>query len=140
MSAENEVLARRFLMDIFQERNLAAADEIVDPDFTWHFPGLPEPVRGPQGVKQIATMYHTAFPDLRVTYEDSFSAGDKVVSRWSSRGTQTGPLGPVPPTNKPMRTTGINIYRLTGGKIVEGWIDWDQFGMMQQLGLVPSPG
>ena len=140
MAEDNATLIRRFFLGVYQDRNLALADDMVTQDFLWHFPAQPEPFRGPEGVKQVVVIYHTAFPDLHVAVDDVFAAGEKVGMRWSSTGTHRGDLAGLPPTNKRMRTSGINIWRVVGGKVVEGWLEWDQFGMMQQLGVIPTPG
>jgi steroid delta-isomerase-like uncharacterized protein len=140
MAEENATLIRRFFLGIFQDRDLALADTLVSPDFLWHFVGQPEPFRGPDGVRQVATLYHTAFPDLQVTVDDVFAADEKVGMRWSSTGTHQGDLAGVPPTHRTMRTGGINVWRVVDGRVVEGWLAWDQLGMLQQLGVLPAPG
>jgi predicted ester cyclase len=61
------------------------------------------------------------------------------VTRWTGRGTHSGELMGVPPTGKQVTVTGIDIYRVAGGKLVERWGEFDQMGMMQQLGVVPAP-
>jgi len=76
-------------------------------------------------------MYLAAFPDLHFTFEDLIAEGDKVVVRWTSRGTQQGELMGIPPTGKQFSATGIEIYRLEGGKIVEHWLESDNLGMLQ---------
>jgi steroid delta-isomerase-like uncharacterized protein len=139
MTDENATLIRRFFLGIFQDRDLALADAVVSPDFLWHFVGQPEPSRGPEGVRQVATLYHTAFPDLQVTVDEVFAAGEKVGMRWSSTGTHQGDLAGILPTHRTMRTGGINIWRVVDGKVVEGWLAWDQLGMLQQLGVLPAP-
>ena len=80
----------------------------------------------------------TAFPDIRVRIEDLFAADDKVVVRWSSHGTHRGELQGIPPTHRPVTMTGIAIYRLAGGKIVEEWMNTDMLGMLRQLGVIPG--
>ena len=84
-------------------------------------------------------MYRTAFPDLRMTIEDMTAEGDRVVVRWTVRGTQTGEMMGMPATGKPTTVTGMFLNRLAAGKIVEGWGNFDALGMMQQLGLIPTP-
>jgi predicted ester cyclase len=84
-------------------------------------------------------MYQMAFPDVRMTVEDGFAEGDKVVVRWTGRGAHTGELMGIPPTGKQVTVTGIDVYRVAGGKLVERWGEFDQMGMMQQLGVVPLP-
>lgn len=141
LTKENEACARRFHMDIFQQGNLAAADELIASDFVWHAFGLPaELPRGPAGVKQVATMYRAAFPDLQIAHQDTIAAGDKVVIRWVVSGTHQSELMGVPPTGKRVTVTGIDIFRFVDGKLVEMWQNWDQLDLLQQLGAIPTPG
>ena len=77
-----------------------------------------------------------AFPDLRFTIEDQVIAGDKVVTRWTAEGTHNGPLGDVKPTGKRVRIDGLILDCVVGDRVVERWEQWDQMGMMHQLGLV----
>jgi predicted ester cyclase len=62
-----------------------------------------------------------------------------VVLRWTARGTNTGELLGMPATGKPARVTGISIIRIAAGKMVEGWGNFDALGMLQQLGVIPTP-
>jgi steroid delta-isomerase-like uncharacterized protein len=136
MSAEEHTaLAHRFHMDIFQGGDLAAADELCATDFAWHVPGVPQ---GTAGVKQMATMYRTAFPDLRLTHEDTVAAGDKVVIRWTVVGTHQGDFQGIPPSGRRISITGIDIFRVAGGKLTELWSNVDQLGMLQQIGAIPA--
>ncbi len=80
-------------------------------------------------------MYRTAFPDAQVKVEDLVAEGDKVVIRWTSRGTNKGNLGTIGPTGKSATMTGTDILRITGGKIQEVCINWDSLGLLQQLGV-----
>ncbi len=138
---ENEARAHRFHMDLFQQGNLQVADELVAPEFVIHCPGLPpELQRGPEGAKRYATMIRTGFPDLQLTHDQTVIAGDTVVIRWSARGTHQGEVMGVAPTGRPMTITGIDIFRLAEGKLVELWQNWDQLGMLQQLGVIPEAG
>ena len=84
-------------------------------------------------------MYRTVFPDMTMTVEDIIADGDRVVVRWSARGTHGGDLAGFPPTGRPVSVTGIGIHRFVGGRIVENWSQFDQMGMLQQIGAVPSP-
>jgi predicted ester cyclase len=79
-----------------------------------------------------------AFPDYHVTIEDQIAVADKVVTRYTARGTQQGELMGISPTGKEGSVTGIDIDRVSGGKIVEHWSEADTLGMMQQLGAVPE--
>ncbi len=141
MSTEdNTALAHRFHMDIFVKGDLAVADELLTPDFVIHFPGLPpEMLHGPEGVKKYATAIRTAFPDLHITHDDTIAVGDKVVIRWTVRATHQGELMGIAPTGKQVTITGIDIFRLSLGKLAEMWQNWDQLGMLQQVGALPAP-
>jgi steroid delta-isomerase-like uncharacterized protein len=139
---ENKALARRFHGEVFSQGNMAALDEICDANWVYHDPSDPEGrwPHGPQGARQLVNTYRTAFPDLQVTYEDQIAEGDKVVSRWTARGTHTGDLMGIPPTGKQMTLTGITIMRIAGGQIQEDWGQFDALGMFQQLGVIPPMG
>jgi predicted ester cyclase len=81
-----------------------------------------------------------AFPDLTCTIEEQIAEGDKVATRWKGRGTHQGETEELgPPTGNRMEVTGISIERFSEGKVVEAWDSFDALGMMQQLGLIPSP-
>jgi steroid delta-isomerase-like uncharacterized protein len=138
---EDKALAHRFHVDIFQGGDLDAADELCAPDFVIHAPGLPpELQRGPEGVKRFAAMLRRGFGDVvEITHEDTIAEGDKVVIRWSSRGTHRGEFLGIPPTGKATTTTGIDIFRVEGGRLAELWQNWDQLGLLQQLGALPAP-
>ncbi|MDZ7359293.1 MAG: ester cyclase [candidate division KSB1 bacterium] len=137
MSEQNKALSRRITEECFNKGNLAVADEFVAANFTDHGapPGL---APGAEGFKQLVAMYRNAFPDMRITIEDVIAEGDKVVMRWTARGTHKGDLMGIAPTGKTVTVTGIGIDRIANGKIVEHWESFDQMGMMQQLGVIPA--
>lgn len=138
MSDANKALVRRAFVEIFNKGNLAVAEELFAASYVAHDPANPSTVRGPDFVKQDATIYRTAFPDLQITIEEQIAEGDRVVTRWTARGTHRGELMGIAPTGKQMAITGISISRIAGGKGVEGWDNWDTLGMMQQLGVIPQ--
>jgi steroid delta-isomerase-like uncharacterized protein len=109
------------------------------PDFVEHSPqpGIP-PDR--EGLKQLVTVYRTAFPDTQFTVEDLIVEGDKAVVRWTARGTHQQELMGIPPTGKQATVTGIDIYRIKNGMTAEHWGNFDQLGLLQQLGVIPAPG
>ncbi len=139
MSTEaNKTLVRRY-RDIHNSNNLAALDEIVAANIISHngLPGLPP---GLEGGKMAHMAFAAAFSDGHVTTEDLVAEGDKVVERFSFRGTNTGSFLGAPATGKQVTTTGMAIFRIVNGKIVEHWGENDAIGVMQQLGLIPTPG
>jgi steroid delta-isomerase-like uncharacterized protein len=143
MSAEqNKAVVLRWYKDSFEKGNLALANEIFAPDYISHDASAPPGgwPRGPEGAKAIAATYHGAFPDLQFTIEEQIAEGDKVVTRWTARGTNKGELMGMPPTGKKATVTGIDISRVVNGKIAETWGNFDALGMLQQIGAIPTPG
>ena len=141
MSAEeNKAVVRREMAELFNHTgNLDAVEEIISPDYVSYEPTSGE-TRGIEGARQFAATFRQAFPDLQNTIEDMVAEGDKVVMRFRGSGTHLGETEAFgPPTGKRMEITGITIKRLTGGKIVEAWTNFDALGMMQQLGMIAAP-
>ena len=138
MSEENKAIARRIFEEVWKGK-LDVADEILDASHVAHGLGLELPP-GPEGFKQFVSIYLSAFPDVHFTIEDQIAEGDRVVTRWTARGTHKGELMGIPPTGKQAVVTGIGINHFVGEKVVEAWNNWDGLGMMQQLGAVPAMG
>jgi steroid delta-isomerase-like uncharacterized protein len=137
MSAEeNKALARRVLDEMFNKGNLDVADELLAPDYVDHDPAMPEDIHGPEGFKQYVSGYRSAFSDLHLEFEDQIAEGDKVVTRWTGTGTHDGELSGIPPTGKRVTLPGMEIVRISGGKLVEGWEGYDTMNLMRQLGVV----
>jgi steroid delta-isomerase-like uncharacterized protein len=134
----NKAASRRILEEIFGAGRYEIADELIAADAVGHDPALPEPVKGPEGLKEAARGYRAAFPDLKLTADTVIAEGDIVAIRWIARGTHKGDLFGIAPTGRETTVTGITIDRHAGGKIVESWTNWDTLGLLQQLGAVPS--
>jgi predicted ester cyclase len=135
MSEENKALVRRSWAE--SGHNLDILNEVYTPDAVWHLPD--QDLRSVEEMKQYITRYLTAFPDGNVTVEDEIAEGDKVVNRFTIRGTHQGEVEEFgPPTGRQMEQKGMAISRIEGGKIVEEWQIFDNLGMMQQLGLAPE--
>jgi steroid delta-isomerase-like uncharacterized protein len=138
MSVEtNKAVVRRFLEDLVSTGNIALADDLLGDSFVLHYPGFPP--QGIEGFKYLLPMFRAAFPDLRITVEELVGEGDMVAARLSWRGTHQGEFQGLPPTGRTVAVTGLGLYRLAGGKIVEDWIQEDFLGLMQQLGAIPAP-
>jgi steroid delta-isomerase-like uncharacterized protein len=137
---ENKALARRWFEEVFNAQNFDVADEITAQDTVNHDPTLTDLPSGPEGDRHVVNLYHGAFPDANITIEDQVAEGDKVVTRWTGRGTHQGELLGVSPSGNRVENSGITINRVSGGKIAETWTSYDALGMMQQIGAVPSPG
>lgn len=140
MSTEqNKTIIRRIPEELFNQGNLAAADELFAPNYTGHRPFPPGWPTGVAGVKQFASVLRTAFPDLHLAVEDVLGDGDKVVVRITASGTQQGAFMGIPATGKRAVWTETHICRMAGGQVVEHWVNTDQLGMLQQLGVIPMP-
>ncbi len=138
MSEGNKFVIRRSFEELWNKGNLSVADELFTPNYAHHDPSTPDVGRGPESEKKRATLYRTAFPDLRLTIEDIIAEGETVMARWSCRGTHKGDLSGLAPTGKQVTISGVSIARFTGGKMAEDWVNWDALGLMQQLGFVPE--
>jgi steroid delta-isomerase-like uncharacterized protein len=139
MSAENKAIARRFF-ELFSQGDLETiGQELLSPELVAHLSGMPGPLNL-EGYRQVGLMFRSAFPDLQDTVEDQIADGDKVVTRIISRGTHQGELMGIPATGKQYTITAIVIDRMTDGRIVERRAQFDQLGMLQQLGVIPTPG
>jgi steroid delta-isomerase-like uncharacterized protein len=137
----NKALALRLHAEVMNQGRLEVADEVIDRDVVWHSSLVPpEAQRGPEGFKLFAQVVRAGFPDFRLTEEDTIAEGDRVVNRWNFRGTHQGEFLGIPATNKQVTTSGIDIFRIANGRIVEAWQVADQLGMLQQLGAIPAPG
>ena len=134
----NTTVASRWYEEVFNAGKIELIDELFAPNFVDHDPSNPLP--GLDGVRQLVSMYRGAFPDLRLTIEDEITEGDRVVTRFTGRGTHKGPLIGIPPTGKRVTITAIDILRFENGRIAEHWGNQDLLGMMQQLGVIPAPG
>jgi predicted ester cyclase len=137
MLEENKAIARR-IFEVFNTGNLALADELVAADVIDHQPP-PGIESGLAGFKQLVLMLRAGFPDLHVTVEDIIAEGDKVVGRTTIRGSHTGEFMGMAPTGKQFTMQAIDVMRFAGGKAVEHWGNQDDLGMMQQLGVIPTP-
>lgn len=140
-AADNQALVSRIAEDIWNRGDLAVVDEVMVPSAKYHGPHMPNGTGDRASWRRAIAMYRAALPDSHVVFDELIACGDDVVvGRWSATGTQTAPLPGVAPTGKRIAITGISVYRLAGGKIVETWEQLDLLGMWQQLGVVTLPG
>jgi predicted ester cyclase len=135
ITEEHTELIDRVWEEAIEKGEMAVVDEPLASDYVLHTPASPEPIRGPEGLKQYKRTLREAFPDMSVTIEDRVVGEDSVVDRYRMRGTHEGEFNGVAPTGTEVEFTGI-IHYLEDGKVVE----FDLFGLMHQLGVVESPG
>ncbi len=138
MPSQNRQIVRKLFNDLFNKGNLAVADQIIAPNHVSHDPATPDFGKGPEGEKQIVTLYRGAFPDLHFTIDQIIDADDFVTTRYTATGTHKGELRGIAPTNKAIKVEGMVINRISRGRIAESWVNWDALGLMEQLGVVPT--
>src|SRR5712692_6841648 len=123
---QNKALIRRFYDEVWNKGNLEVADEVFAEDYVRHDLRPSSALPGPAGQKKVAADFRGAFPDLNMSVELMLADGDLVAARWTTEGINTGAWGDVPPTGKHVRFSGVNIFRLAGGKVVEIWNHSDE--------------
>jgi len=133
-TAENKTIVEASFAPL--EVILASHDELYGTDWIGHFPGMP--TLDADGHRQYSEVMRTAFPDLERKIEDMLADGDKVVVRWTARGTQTGEFQGIPPSHKFATSSGITIFRIADGRIVEEWSESDLLGLLQQIDAIPA--
>jgi predicted ester cyclase len=118
---------------------MKAIDETCATNIVWH-EANGEERRGLKDFKKSMGEFFDAFPDNHFAISDMIAEGDKVACSYTITGTHKGAMMGIQPTNKKITLLAIEIDRIVGGKFVEGWIRFDTMGMMQQLGVIPTPG
>jgi steroid delta-isomerase-like uncharacterized protein len=136
---KNKALVRKLFEEVWRKANVAAVDEFMAADYVDHSipSGLPP---GAEGLKQEITTYRTAFPDVKTTLDDIFAEGEMVAFRWTVSGTHLGEWLGIPPTGNHVTTTGISVYRIAGGKVVESWTSTDLSPTEEELRWLTEGG
>ena len=134
---EKKAQFQRTYEELFNNGNLAVADELVTPDFLNH-EAPPERNRGPESMKGAVTMLRTAFVDLHFTIEELVAEGDTVVGRVIMRGSHRGLFQGMPPTGHSFQQEQMHLVRFREGKAIEHRAVRDDLGMMRQLGVIPA--
>ena len=139
MSAdENKSVLNRIYDEVINKGNIELIDELIAPEYVLHGgPNMPMEVKGLEGFKQYINMIRTGMPDCHMAMEDIIAEGDKVVHRFTLRGTHTGQFGEIPPTGNKIEITGTVTSRFAGGKEAESWMNSDNLTMFQQMGVIP---
>lgn len=120
------------------EGNVALADELFAADYVNHDPPFPDSTR--EQLQQTVIRSHVGLPDARITIDDVIAEEDRVVTRYTLRGTHQGELRGIPPTGRRVTLQGIVISRIADGKIVEEWNLSDKLGLFRQIGAFSRPG
>jgi steroid delta-isomerase-like uncharacterized protein len=135
----NKAAVRHFLLDLCGRDDPAPFHELFAADYYDHDIANATDGLGPDALQAETLEYRKAFPDFRFTIEDQIAEGDRVVTRWTWRGTHTGGMRGTPPTGRKVETTGTTTFAFAKGRITEGWWHWDYAGMFRQLGAIDPP-
>jgi steroid delta-isomerase-like uncharacterized protein len=135
-TVENKAIVRRTIEELWNRGNFGAIDEFVATDFVWH----DTDIASQEAFKNYVSAMRMAFPDVHIAISDQVAERDRVVLRFTWKGTHQGEWMGIAPTGKEVTWTMIMICRVTDEKIVEAWDDQDMLGLLQQLGAVPPLG
>ena len=136
-SEENKAIARRFAQ-VWGRGELDIIDELASPSLSVYYPSFPQGLKGSSTFKQKLTDFRSVFPDADIQIEEEIAEGDKVVLRWSYSGIHHGNLFGVPGTGKRIKWTGISIYRIADGKVVEERGEENHLSLLRQIGVLPE--
>jgi steroid delta-isomerase-like uncharacterized protein len=138
---ESKALAQDYFEKLINAHNLAAVDELFDPNIAFHDSGVPGGIA--QGLKAVSLFFATffaAFPDVHFTIEDLLAEGDKVAARFTWHGTHRDKFLGIVPTHKPVTIPGIDIFHIANGKIVEVRVSGDTLLFVKQVIELPELG
>lgn len=139
MSTEqNKAVLLRAAENFSRQGDKTAYLELYDTEAILHGYAGVEP--GLVSITQFYQGFWVAFPDCQLTLDNLVAEGDKVACSFVVRGTHQGDFMGIPPIGKPINLTGATILRFANGKCVERWSQADFLGLLQQLGVAPSPG
>jgi predicted ester cyclase len=136
---DNKAVVRRWIETFNNPYTPQTEVDVLAPGYVAHAPGLSGPL-DLEAWEQFTAAFVEAFPDLRLTVEDIFSSEDMVAARAAFRGTHRGEFQGIPPTDKEVAFSSIEIDRMVDGKVAEHWFELDMLGLMGQLGAIPEQG
>lgn len=144
MATENhhesvESPARLMVQEVWSRGDLDLIDDLVTEDYVQYDAALPEPVRGPEALKETVAMFRDGTPDLTKTINETIVDGDTVVIPYTATGTHEGEILGVAPTGTEIEVDGIFIYRVEDGRLTEGTDLWDAFGLLRQIDALSMP-
>src|SRR5260370_22260291 len=141
MSTEaNKALVRRFYDEVTNGRNVAVLDELLAPNFEGFKVEGTDHGQNREAFKHMITMVLNAFPDHHQTIHDWIAEHDKVVTRWTVQGTHQGEYAGIAPTGKQVKITGMDIFIVGYGKMVEGLAEVGMLVGLKQIGPRDLPG
>lgn len=137
MSKIHKEVMCRFIDEVVNNRNFSVLNELIHPNYVYRSPD--QELHGPEGIQDLFTAYHVAFPDLHIEIDDLIATDEKVVISFTLTGTHKKDMMGIAATDKQVKVHGVVMSRFEEGKIVEEWEILDQLTMFQQLGIVSLP-
>src|SRR5436190_8361376 len=136
----NKAVSRRWI-DVFNERDDKGEADVRGPGYVAHAPASLEPESlDSEAWTRFLAGFVEGFPDLRMTVEEAVGEGDLVAQRVHFEGTHTGEFQGLPPTQRKVSFSGLELNRFVQGRVAEHWFQLDALMLLRQLGLVVVPG
>lgn len=139
VEVSNMELVRYITENGLNEGDTSFVGDVFAPDYVVHARDLDLPP-GPEAFAGAVNFWRRSFPDFHCHIEQLIADGEYVSNRFSTTGTNTGPIGPMPPTGKDFHVEGVDLHRVVGGRVIESWISDDMPRILMELGVVPAPG
>jgi steroid delta-isomerase-like uncharacterized protein len=133
----NRTIAKRLAEEVFSKGDMGTFDEIFAEDYVNHHMPVPGIPGTKAGFRQLVLATRQAFPDVQVHIENIVVEGEFVAFNDKVEATSRGDFMGIPPTGKTIRWTEIHFFRVREGQIVEHWSNFDQLGILKQLGAIP---
>lgn len=138
-TSTSKTVARSQFDRVWNRGEESAIEEFYTAGAVLHDPMIPVALEGRAAIRTLVQAYRLAFPNLAFTVEDQIAESDRVVTRWTARGTHLRALLGIPATGRQVEVAGASIARLEGGRIAETWVHWDRAALFTQLGVVRDP-
>ena len=137
MSTERNKAVVRTFVDVVNQHEWRRLDDLLAVDFVRHSSTYGQPqIRSRERLRAFLVSESKTFSDAHETIHFLVAEGDMVAAHSGFHGTQSGPMGPFPPSSKTLSADFISIYRVVGGRIAEAWVEWDCLNGLIQLGHV----
>jgi steroid delta-isomerase-like uncharacterized protein len=130
----NKTVVRRLYQEVWNERKLEVADELISPSHALEDPNAADATTGPEAYKEQVMRLVLAFPDLKFKLHDMICEKDKVVAAWAISGTHQGKYKGIEATGKKVLVEGITIHQIAEGKVLDSLVSWDTMGLMKKIG------
>lgn len=136
----HEARLREYIVECWEKGNVDRLDEFVSANYVEHNPAAPDDIEGIDGHRANIEQYRRTFPDMRVDLELVVAADRYTAQLLTGSGTHEGEFMGVPPTGETVEFMGAGFTEWEDGKMIEDWSVIDLLSIMQQLGMVESPG